>query len=96
MTDDDILRRLREVRYSSKDDRLKKRALSFSDIARDTGISRDHLERIANDRMNIGPKTRTALRQYFVSDCKDGVRFHRHPDPSVPANPSNPAKRNPR
>jgi hypothetical protein len=76
MTDEDLTRLLREVQHSSRDDRNKKRVRSMSDIARETGISRDHLQRIASGFMRIGTKTRTALRTYFDSDCKDDVRFH--------------------
>jgi transcriptional regulator with XRE-family HTH domain len=76
MTDEDLLRRLKEVRHSSQADRIRRRRLTMSDIARETGISRENLQNIAGGISKIGPKTRTALRQYFECASKADVRFH--------------------
>jgi hypothetical protein len=74
MTDEDLLRRLKEVRHSSQADRIRRRRLNMSDIARETGISRENLQKIAVGQSTIGPKTRTALRHYFMCEETSGEK----------------------
>jgi hypothetical protein len=68
MTDEDLTRQLKAIRHSSRGDRSHKRSLSMSAVARETGISRETLQKIASGQLPIGPSTRTALRTYFACD----------------------------
>jgi transcriptional regulator with XRE-family HTH domain len=74
MTDEEILRPLKAVRHSSYADRIRKRSLTMSDVARETGISRETLHKIASGKLPIGPSTRAALRTYFECGGSDGER----------------------
>ena len=86
MTDEEITRCLATVRHSPRADRARRRCLTMSDIARETGITREMLHLIATGKRLIGTKTRPALRHYFACEQSDGVR----PDPCHPSNPANP------
>ena len=83
MTDEDIIRPLKEIRHSSAADRIRKRSLTMSDVARSTGISRETLQKIASGQLPIGPKTRTALRTYFECDESHSGGTDPRPDRSA-------------
>jgi transcriptional regulator with XRE-family HTH domain len=68
MTDEEIIRPLKAIRHSSRGDRVRRRSLTMADVARETGISRETLQKIASGQLTIGPSTRTALRTYFECD----------------------------
>jgi hypothetical protein len=74
MTDEDLLRQLKAVRHSSRDDRSKKRSVSLSAISRETGINREMLHNITSGKRMIGPKTRAALCEYFACGQDDRLK----------------------
>jgi transcriptional regulator with XRE-family HTH domain len=88
MTDEEILRALKTIRHSSYPDRVRKRSLTMSGLARATGITRENLHNIASGKTSIGPKTRTALREYFGCEVEGGER----PDPRPAPVPSVPCQ----
>ena len=83
MTDEDLIRQLKAVRHSSRGERSHRRSLTMSGIARETGITRESLHNIASGKTSIGPKTRTALREYFACEASGGER--RDPRPASTA-----------
>jgi hypothetical protein len=62
---DEVLRRLKLVRHSSYDDRVRNIAPTISDIARSIGVSREHLHQISSGKTPLGPCTRAKLSDYF-------------------------------
>lgn len=74
MTDQDILRQLKAIRHSSSADRIRRRSRTISDVARETGIARETLQKTASGQLPIGPRTRTALRTYFECDENEGEK----------------------
>lgn len=75
MTDEEIIRPLKAIRHGSPADRIRRRTVTLSDVARETGITRGTLHKIASGELPIGPKTRSALRTYFecIEDGSGGT-----------------------
>lgn len=63
LSDAEILRRLREIRHSSRTERYARRAVSMNAIAQSADLSRCHLHDIAAGRRPLGPISRHALSQ---------------------------------
>ena len=60
LTDDEIVRRLKLIRYSPAAARLGRKATSINALAKAAGLTREHLHRVANG-LPIGPRTRQEL-----------------------------------
>jgi transcriptional regulator with XRE-family HTH domain len=74
VTDEEIIRPLKAIRHSSRGDRVRRRSLTMADVARETGISRETLQKIASGQLPLGPSTRAAVRSYFKCDEDHGER----------------------
>ena len=60
MTDEEIFRRLRTIRHSSKHERNARRALSINAVATMTGLSRVAIYEVLRTG-RLGPRSRPAL-----------------------------------
>lgn len=67
LSDAEILRRLRAIRFSPRAERLARRAVSMRGIALDTGLSREFLHRVAAGQKRLGKASRTALSASFLN-----------------------------
>jgi hypothetical protein len=73
LTDDEIRRRLREIRFSPVADRYARRAPSMNGIAKAAGVARENLHRIVNGA-TIWPGQREKLSRFFSCDPLTGER----------------------
>jgi hypothetical protein len=84
LSDEEIIRRLKEVRHSSISDRVAGRSTSIAEIARCSGVTNMHIYCIINGTYQIGPKSREGLSRALL-ECKveDGERTEFRPDRSA-------------
>lgn len=75
---EEIVRRLRIVRRSSKADRAAARITTMNAISKASGICRMHLYRIANGELP-GPRARSELSRVFGCNDLEGVRSSGRP-----------------
>jgi hypothetical protein len=68
LPDEDILRRLRTIRHSSKHERNARRALSINAVATASGLCREYLHRLANGSERLGPRSRRELSRVLADD----------------------------
>jgi hypothetical protein len=61
LPDEEILRRLRLVRYSPASLRNARQAPSINGLVTATGLTREYLHRVANGSERLGPRSRQAL-----------------------------------
>ena len=74
LSDTEIMRRLKAVRYSSRLERNARRAISMNGIATKAGISREHLHRIVSGQRSLTAKGRDILSQVLTCDQVERVR----------------------
>ena len=74
---DEVLRRLKVVRHSSYADRINRKSLTMSEIARATGIARGYLHEVASEKTPIGPTTKAKLSDFF--ECQENGRVKADP-----------------
>ena len=58
---EEILRRLRTIRFSSRRERLARRALSLNHVAVEAGLTREYLHMLASGKRRIGSGAQTAI-----------------------------------
>jgi hypothetical protein len=61
LPDDEIIRRLRMIRYSSRHERQARRAPSIRAVALQAGIRKDHLYRLLSGRRHLTDRLRQGL-----------------------------------
>ena len=76
LSQQDTLHRLKMIRHSSRADRIRRRSLTISDLARATGVPREYLHRIASDKAPLAPKAHAKLSGYFECEENCGERSH--------------------
>ena len=74
LSDEDILRRLRAIRFSPKTERYARRAASINGIAARAGITREHVHRIVNGSKRLTHQTRDALDRVLTCDRVGGAK----------------------
>jgi hypothetical protein len=77
MTDEEIRRRLRVIRHSSKAERYGRHIQSINAVALGAGLNRRQLYRIVNGEP-IGDRARVALRRVLSCDVMMGERLSVH------------------
>lgn len=65
LSDNEILRRLKAIRFSSRTERAARRATSIRGLAIETGLSREFLHRAAMGKKNLGKASKEALSASF-------------------------------
>jgi DNA-binding phage protein len=61
LSDNEILRRLRAIRFSPRSERLARRATSMRGIALEAGIAREHIHKVASGKYPLRAPTKAAL-----------------------------------
>ena len=61
LSDNEILRRLRAVRFSSQFERCARRATSLRGIAIESGLTREYLHLLSAGKRRLGERARVAL-----------------------------------
>ena len=74
LPDDEILRRIRIIRHSSKHLRNARKAPSINGLATAANIARCHLHDLEAGRRNLGPVSRAALSQALTCLPMYGAR----------------------
>jgi hypothetical protein len=74
LSDDEILRRLREVRHSPQASRNARQAVSINGIANAANLSRCHVHDLQAGRRALGPISRLALSEALTSLQSTGSR----------------------
>lgn len=74
LSDEEIIRRLKLVRHSSRVERNARRILSMNRIAEQTGLSRKHLYALCNGTDPITPNVRRRLSDIMTCYEEEGVR----------------------
>ena len=70
----DTLRRLQTIRHSSAADRIRKRSITFTDVAKATSIPRQYLHEIASEKVPLADKAHAKLSDFFECQEMDEVR----------------------
>lgn len=73
LSDTEIMRRLKAVRYSSRLERNARRAISMNGIATKAGISREYLHMIVSGQRPLTARGRVILSQVLTCEHKGGV-----------------------
>jgi hypothetical protein len=65
LSDEEIVRRLREIRLSPRRERYARRAPSMNALAVETGITREHIHKLTSGTKGLGPLSRIRLSAAF-------------------------------
>jgi hypothetical protein len=89
LTDAEIVRRLRFIRYSSRADRYGRHIQSINAVALAAGLNRRQLYRVANGEP-IGDRARVALSHALSCDVLTGEKSDVRPCDELPARAAQP------